>query len=110
MERLKALIGGEGLFLDPDLTLARLSRRLRLPAKRLSATINRATGENVSRYVNGFRIRRACERLKAGDSVTAAMLNSGFNTKSNFNREFLRILGAAPSDWLAKERELEAEA
>ena len=104
MERLKALIGEEGLYLDPDLTLARLSRRLRLPAKRVSAAINRVTGENVSRYVNEFRIRRACERLKAGDSVTAAMLNSGFNTKSNFNREFLRILGTSPSAWLAKER------
>lgn len=109
MERLQALMAGEGLYLDPDLTLARLSRRLRLPAKRLSAAINRATGENVSRYVNGFRIRRACERLRAGDSVTAAMLNSGFNTKSNFNREFLRILGAPPSDWLAKEAGSPAE-
>ncbi len=104
LERLKTLIGEEGLYLDPDLTLARLSRRLRLPAKRVSAAINRVTGENVSRYVNEFRIRRACERLRAGDSVTAAMLNSGFNTKSNFNREFLRILGASPSAWLARER------
>jgi AraC-like DNA-binding protein len=30
------------------------------------------------------------------------MLNSGFNTKSNFNREFLRVMGASPSEWLAK--------
>ena len=70
-------------------------------AKQLSATINRATGGNVSRYVNGFRIRHACERLKAGDNVTSAMLNSGFNTKSNFNREFLRTTGYSPRVWLA---------
>jgi AraC-like DNA-binding protein len=37
--------------------------------------------------------------LQAGDSVTVAMLGSGFNTKSNFNREFLRITGRTPSTW-----------
>ncbi|WP_083656378.1 AraC family transcriptional regulator [Mongoliimonas terrestris] len=89
----------ESLFLDPDLSLARLARRLRLPAKTVSAAVNRATGENVSRHINGHRIRHACVRLDAGDSVTAAMLASGFNTKSNFNREFLRVTGVAPSHW-----------
>jgi AraC-like DNA-binding protein len=29
------------------------------------------------------------------------MLESGFNTKSNFNREFLRVVGKSPSEWLA---------
>jgi AraC-like DNA-binding protein len=28
------------------------------------------------------------------------MLSSGFNTKSNFNREFLRVAGVSPSEWL----------
>ena len=32
--------------------------------------------------------------------VIPAMLDSGFNTKSNFNREFLRIKGKPPSSWL----------
>ena len=30
---------------------------------------------------------------------TDAMLASGFNTKSNFNREFRRVTGRTPSDW-----------
>ncbi|WP_442905431.1 helix-turn-helix domain-containing protein [Janthinobacterium sp. B9-8] len=55
----------------------------------------------MSRYINRHRIRHACERLQAGDSVTTAMLASGFNAKSNFNREFRRITGQAPSEWLA---------
>ena len=45
--------GGPGSFLDPGLTLSRLARRLGLPAKQLSAAINRATGQNVSRYSIG---------------------------------------------------------
>lgn len=100
--RLNALLDETALYLDPDLTLSRLARRLGLPVKSLSAAINRVTGENVSRFINTRRIAHACDRLRQGDSVTAAWLASGFNAKSNFNREFLRVTGVAPSDWLAK--------
>ncbi|MEJ6391906.1 helix-turn-helix domain-containing protein [Gymnodinialimonas sp. 2305UL16-5] len=95
--RLDALMSEDQLYLDPDLTLTRLAHRLHVPIKQLSAAINRVTGENVSRYVNGYRVRHACARLEAGASVTEAMLDSGFNTKSNFNREFARVMGHAPS-------------
>jgi AraC-like DNA-binding protein len=87
-------------FLDPDLTLSRLSRKLLIPAKQLSTSINRIKGENVSRYINRHRIDHACEMMTSGKSVTDAMLSSGFNTKSNFNREFLRVKGENPSKWL----------
>lgn len=103
LERLRRLLDRDRLYLDPDLTLARLARRLSVPTKQLSAAVNRGTGGNVSRFINGFRIRHACARLAAGASVTAAMLESGFNTKSNFNREFLRVTGSTPSAWLARE-------
>lgn len=99
-ERLQAFMARERPYLDPNLTLAHLARKLRVPAKALSATINRATGENVSRFVNAERIRHAQSLLLRGEIVTEAMLASGFNTKSNFNREFLRVAGASPSDWL----------
>lgn len=99
--RLERLMRDDRPYLDPDLTLSRLSRRLGVPAKTLSTTINRATGGNVSRYVNAARIAQAQQALLAGDSVTNAMLSSGFNTKSNFNREFLRVTGQSPSAWLA---------
>lgn len=87
-------------YLDPDLTLAKLSRKLGVPAKTLSTTINRATGENVSRYINDARIAAAQTALLEGETVTSAMLGAGFNTKSNFNREFLRVTGEAPSLWV----------
>ena len=97
--RLDAFLESRRLYLDPELTLARLARALHVPIKRLSAAINRSTGGNVSRHVNGYRIREACRALEAGASVTEAMLASGFNTKSNFNREFRRVTGRTPSAW-----------
>jgi AraC-like DNA-binding protein len=87
--------------LDPDLTLARLARQLGVPSKQLSAAINRGRKENVSRTINRLRIEEACTLLQIGTSVTEAMLGSGFNTKSNFNREFTRIKGMNPSQWLS---------
>lgn len=100
MTRLDQLMATHRLYLNPDLTLTQLARRLHVPIKHLSIAINRKTGENVSRYINSHRIHAACESLRLGESVTSAMLSAGFNTKSNFNREFLRSMQMTPSDWL----------
>lgn len=94
---LDAAMQASRLYLDPDLTLGKLARRTGFPAKLISAAVNRVAQENTSRYVNGYRIRHAKALLENGASVTDAMLQSGFNTKSNFNREFRRVTGAPPS-------------
>ena len=99
LEALAAFLKREPMHLDPNLTLSRLARRLHLPEKRLSTAVNRATGANVSRYINTWRVRHACKLIEDGATVTDAMLDSGFNTKSNFNREFLRETGVPPSKW-----------
>jgi AraC-like DNA-binding protein len=55
---------------------------------------------NVSQYVNQRRIQQAAEWLISSDRpVTDIMLQAGFSTKSNFNREFLRVYGISPSEW-----------
>lgn len=100
MERLSSYMAERKPYLDPDLTLIKLARKLVVPAKTLSAAINRSTGENVSRYINKARIAEAQSALLKGEPVTSAMLSAGFNTKSNFNREFLRVTGTSPSEWL----------
>lgn len=97
--RLEALMEERRPWRDPDLTLAQLARRLSVPAKRLSVAVNLVTGDNISRLVNGWRVRAACDALRDGASVTEAMLDAGFVTKSNFNREFLRVTGQTPTAW-----------
>ncbi|MEP3637184.1 MAG: AraC family transcriptional regulator [Paracoccaceae bacterium] len=99
-DRIQTYMKTQRPYLDPDLTLSRLSRKMGVPAKPLSSTINLATGENVSRFINNARIAAAQQAMREGESVTNAMLISGFNTKSNFNREFLRVLGTSPRAWL----------
>ena len=102
MGQLNQYMAAHSPFLDPNLTLAKLARKINIPAKQLSAAINRNSGKNVSRYMNCHRIDYACQLLANGSNVTAAIYESGFNTKSNFNREFLRVKNMTPSEWLAR--------
>lgn len=88
------------LFRDPDLTLDRIARRAGIPARQISGAVNRLQGRNVSQLVNGYRIEAAKRLLsETGMPVTAVMFECGFQTKSNFNREFLRTAGCSPSDF-----------
>ncbi len=88
------------LHRDPDLTLDRLARRAGIPARQISAAINRRFGRNVSQVVNEYRIAEAQQLLKDSTMpVTSVMFESGFQTKSNFNREFLRVTGMKPSEY-----------
>jgi len=85
------------LYRDPDLTLDRLARRVVIPARQISGAINRRFGRNVSQVVNEYRISEAQILLQTTEKpVTDIMFDCGFQTKSNFNREFGRITGMSP--------------
>lgn len=95
----------DGLYADENLSLAKLARKVGMPARDLSALINRAAGMNVSQFVNNRRIAAACRMLEETDApTTTVMLDAGFGTKSNFNREFRRVTGTSPREWRARNR------
>lgn len=98
-DQLDTLMADATLFRDPELTVARLGRRLGVPARSVSSAVNRVTGENVSRYINHLRVQHATHLLESTNlPVTDVMLESGFLSKSSFNTEFRRIAGNTPSD------------
>jgi AraC-like DNA-binding protein len=91
-----------GLAKDPNLTLTRLARRCAMPVRQISRAVNRLQKRNVSQFVNDIRVREACRLLRESQlSITQVIYESGFQTKSNFNREFLRFTGKTPSQWRA---------
>ncbi|WP_077963513.1 helix-turn-helix domain-containing protein [Ensifer adhaerens] len=105
LDRIDHLLVSQKLARDENLTLSRLARRAGLPARQISTAVNRLAGKNVSQYINDFRIAEACRLLRETDmSVTAAMLESGFQTKSNFNREFRRVTALSPVAWREQNR------
>ena len=103
MAAIQVLMEDKRVYRDADLNLDRLARKAVIPVRQISNAINRATGKNVSQYVNDYRIAEACGLLGETDkSVTEIMLDVGFQTKSNFNREFRRVTDMTPLAWRGK--------
>ena len=103
ISRVEDLMRTHELFRNPDFNLNRLARKAGLPARHISGAINRVRQENVSQYINGYRIAEACRLLRETDQqILPIMFEAGFQTKSNFNREFRRITGVSPKEWRQK--------
>lgn len=97
---IETLLLDKKLYRDMDLNLDRLARRLGITARQVSVTINQRLSKNVSQFVNEFRVAEACSLLRAtNEPVTEIMFTVGFQTKSNFNREFRRVTGLTPVQW-----------
>ncbi|GEO84311.1 AraC family transcriptional regulator [Ciceribacter naphthalenivorans] len=97
---LDRLMDERRLYADTSLNLGKLARRMGLPARAVSQAVNRVHRMSVSQYVNNFRVAEACRLLSATDMpVTRVVFEAGFMTKSNFNREFLRVTGLSPTAW-----------
>ncbi|EGA64059.1 helix-turn-helix domain-containing protein [Vibrio brasiliensis] len=90
----------DSLYLDPELTLSKLTRKLGVPAKQISIAVNQIHKQNISKLVNEYRVEHAKQSLiSTQDTITQIFMNSGFQTKSNFNREFSRLTGMTPSEY-----------
>ena len=98
--RLTQLFEVTALHKETELNLRRMARRLGLPDRSVSRAINKTQNMSVSQFVNGFRIRDAAQMLRQSDqTILQVSLSAGFMTKSNFNREFARVMGQTPSQW-----------
>jgi AraC-like DNA-binding protein len=102
LARVQQWMDAHQAYRDPDLTLARLARKTGIAPREVSAAVNRLRGQNLSQWINDQRVHAAMVQLREGrSSVQQAMLDAGFLTKSNFNREFKRITGLTPSAYRA---------
>lgn len=100
MVNLESLLIEQQLYKEPELNLQRLARKCGVPTRSVSRAVNLLTDQNVSQWVNEQRIKAACDLLIQSDlAVTDVMYQVGFITKSNFNREFKRVVGTSPSGW-----------
>ncbi len=103
--QVRAFLNESALFLDTDLTLDRLAKRLHVPARALSEAINQTQHMNVSQYVNGFRLIHAAHLLETTETpVTKITEQSGFLTRSNFYREFERVYATSPTAYRRAKR------
>jgi AraC-like DNA-binding protein len=89
-------------FLDPKLSLDKLSTVIGTNTTYLSNTINRFFGCNLRQLINGYRIRYACNLLESGEfDVHEVYGKSGFASQSVFYAAFAREMGISPLRYLA---------
>ncbi len=88
-------------YLDPDLTLPKLAENLNVPSHHLSQVINEMHGSNFFDFINQFRVEEVKRKIQdpvfKNYSLLGIALESGFNSKSAFNRVFKNLTGTTPS-------------
>ncbi len=103
VEKLHALMEREKPYLDEQLTIAKLAKRLGVPAYALGRIINRRLDKNFMTFVNEHRIEEIKRRLSAargtGEKIIDIAFDSGFRTKSAFNAAFKKATGVTPSQY-----------
>ena len=105
--RLKIVVAMEEakFYLEPELTLASLAKRLKVSNTLVSSTINAAFGKNFNEFVNSFRIEHFKKEVAKPENENITLLgvayDCGFNSKATFNRVFKKVEGISPKEYLS---------
>ena len=101
--RIRRALEEERLYLNPTLTLAELSAHTGLAPRLISFTVNNGFGQPFNDLINSYRVAEVKRRLATPDAQRLTLLGialeSGFNSKTTFNRIFKQFTGVAPREW-----------
>ena len=94
------------IYMEPDITLDRLSEALHVMPRDLSMLINRHFGVNYYEFINRYRIEEAKRLLteSKGVTITDIYLTVGFNSKSVFYTFFKKLEGVTPTTYRAAQQ------
>lgn len=80
--------------------LERVAAMLHMTPTSFSRYFAMKNNKTYSRFISEIRIKHACELLTNTDmSVAQICFECGYNTLSNFNRQFLEIVGKRPTEY-----------
>jgi len=101
--RLKEAVAAGRLYEDAELTLATLAVKLGIHPHDLSKIINLGLKKNFSDFINEFRVREVARKIQdpAYDhlNMMGIAYESGFNSKTTFNRVFREMTGKTPIEY-----------
>jgi AraC-like DNA-binding protein len=103
VSKIKHFMSTQKPYLDANLTLAQLATNLQIPSHILSRVINERFELNFFDFINQYRIEEVKAKISEPKydnlSLLGIAFESGFNTKSAFNRVFKKIVGMTPSEY-----------
>lgn len=93
-------------YLNPELRLSELAQRFDLNVSQLSTLINLSFGQNFNDLINTYRIKAFLQRIDEGQlqhfTLISIAYDSGFNSKTTFNRAFKKQTCFSPTEFLKK--------
>ncbi|MEG0925697.1 helix-turn-helix domain-containing protein [Chryseobacterium sp.] len=103
-EKLVYRMNHEKLYKDPDLNLNHVAQLLDVHPNVLSQTINSVENKNFYDYINRQRVEefKKIALLPENQKYTILSLafESGFNSKTSFNRNFKKYMNCSPREFL----------
>ena len=103
-ERLLRLMEQERLFANPELTLGETAQQLNIHPNYLSQVINSVAKKNFYDFINSWRVEEFNKAVMQPENQKYTLLSlayeCGFNSKTSFNRNFRKITGFSPSEYL----------
>lgn len=80
------------------ISIAELSRRMNVSVSTLTQTFRKDMNISVYQYILKKRLTMAQQRMRNGESATAAALQCGFNDYSSFYKQYKKMFGVNPSE------------
>ena len=103
IERIRQGMEVQHLYLKPTLNIEEFAKQVGIHYREVSAIINNHFDTNFFEFVNSYRVKKAKQMLldpKFTDTtILDILLESGFNSKSSFNRFFKRYTGVSAADF-----------
>jgi AraC-like DNA-binding protein len=103
-KELVALLDEKKPYVNPDLKLSELANMLNVHPNNLSQVINSVTKKSFYDLINERRIQEFLHHVTLPENKKYTLLTlafeCGFNSKASFNRNFKKIVGKSPSDYL----------
>jgi ABC-type antimicrobial peptide transport system permease subunit len=88
---------------DPELSLSSLAEKLELTTHELSRIINVGLKKSFNDFINEYRVKAVARKMQdpAYDHITllGVAFESGFNSKTTFNRTFKQMTGKSPVEY-----------
>lgn len=94
-------------YLNTELTLQELAEKIGILPNTLSYVINASLGKNFYDLINEYRVNEFINLYQNSNNkytILSLALDSGFNSKSSFNRNFKKIKGITPSEFISIEK------
>jgi AraC-like DNA-binding protein len=99
------LMTDEALYKNSELSIDELASKLGVHPNYLSQIINQREQKHFFDFVNGYRIEEFKRLVAAGKSEQFTLLalayDSGFSSKTSFNRCFKKATGQTPTEYIA---------